>query len=80
VPEVRSGRLTAVLDVTDPEPLPPDHPLLHLPTCVVTPHLAGSQGTELSRQAELVVEEIRRFAAGEPPLHPVVADDIGRVA
>ncbi|HEY7072109.1 MAG TPA: NAD(P)-dependent oxidoreductase, partial [Acidimicrobiales bacterium] len=80
VPEVRSGRLTAVLDVTDPEPLPPDHPLLHLPACVVTPHLAGSQGTELSRQAELVVEEIRRFAAGEPPLHPVVADDIGRVA
>jgi phosphoglycerate dehydrogenase-like enzyme len=80
VPEVRSGRLTAVLDVTDPEPLPPDHPLLHLPTCVVTPHVAGSQGTELSRQAELVVEEIRRFAAGEPPLHPVVAADIGRVA
>jgi phosphoglycerate dehydrogenase-like enzyme len=80
VPEVRSGRLTAVLDVTDPEPLPPDHPLLHLPTCVVTPHLAGSQGTELSRQAELVIEEIRRFAAGEPALHPVVAADMGRVA
>ena len=80
VSEVRSGRLTAVLDVTDPEPLPPDHPLLHLATCVVTPHLAGSQGTELSRQAELVVEEIHRFAAGDPPLHPVVAADIGRVA
>jgi phosphoglycerate dehydrogenase-like enzyme len=80
VDELRAGRLTAVLDVTDPEPLPPDHPLLHLPTCVVTPHLAGSQGTELARQAELVIEEIRRFAAGEPPLHPVVAADIGRVA
>jgi phosphoglycerate dehydrogenase-like enzyme len=80
VDEVRTGRLTAVLDVTDPDPLPPDHPLLHLPTCVVTPHLAGSQGTELARQAELVIEEIRRFATGEPPLHPVVASDIGRVA
>jgi phosphoglycerate dehydrogenase-like enzyme len=80
VAELRTGRLTAVLDVTDPEPLPPDHPLLHMPTCVVTPHLAGSQGTELSRQAELVIEEIRRFAAGEPPLYPVVADDVGRVA
>jgi phosphoglycerate dehydrogenase-like enzyme len=80
VAELRTGRLTAVLDVTDPEPLPPDHPLLHMPTCVVTPHLAGSQGTELSRQAELVVEEIRRFAAGEPPLYPVVAADVGRVA
>jgi phosphoglycerate dehydrogenase-like enzyme len=80
VAELRTGRLSAVLDVTDPEPLPPHHPLLQLPTCVVTPHLAGSQGTELSRQAELVVEEIRRFAAGEPPLHPVVATDMGRVA
>ena len=80
VAELRTGRLTAVLDVTDPEPLPADHPLLHLPTCVVTPHLAGSQGTELSRQAELVIEEIRRFAAGEPPLHPVVEADLGRVA
>jgi phosphoglycerate dehydrogenase-like enzyme len=80
IPEVTSGRLTAVLDVTDPEPLPPDHPLLHVPTCVVTPHLAGSQGTELSRQAELVIEEVRRFAAGEPPLHPVAAADMDRVA
>jgi phosphoglycerate dehydrogenase-like enzyme len=80
VAELRTGRLTAVLDVTEPEPLPPGHPLLHLPTCVVTPHLAGSQGSELARQAELVVEEIRRFAAGEPPLHPVVAADMGRVA
>ena len=80
VAELRTGRLTAVLDVTEPEPLPPDHPLLHLPTCVVTPHLAGSQGSELARQAELVIEEIRRFAAGEPPLHPVVESDLGRVA
>ncbi|MFP3901687.1 MAG: hydroxyacid dehydrogenase [Acidimicrobiia bacterium] len=80
VAELRTGRITAVLDVTEPEPLPADHPLLHLPTCVVTPHLAGSQGTELSRLAELVIEEIRRFAAGEPALHPVVADDLGRVA
>ena len=69
-----------MLDVTDPEPLPPDHPLLHLPTCVVTPHLAGSQGTELSPPGRAGVEEIHRFAAGEPPLHPVVAADIGRVA
>jgi phosphoglycerate dehydrogenase-like enzyme len=80
VAELRTGRITAVLDVTDPEPLPPDHPLLALPTCVVTPHLAGSQGSELARQAELVIEEIRRFAAGEPPLHPVSAADMERVA
>jgi phosphoglycerate dehydrogenase-like enzyme len=80
VPEVESGRVTAILDVTDPEPLPADHPLLRLPGCVVTPHLAGSQGTELSRMAELVIEEIGRFARDEPALHPVFADDLGRIA
>jgi phosphoglycerate dehydrogenase-like enzyme len=78
--ELASGRISAVLDVTDPEPLPADHPLLALPNCVVTPHLAGSQGTELSRLAELVIDEIARFAAGEPALYPVLATDLERVA
>jgi phosphoglycerate dehydrogenase-like enzyme len=80
VAELAGGRITAVLDVTDPEPLPSDHPLLALPNCVVTPHLAGAQGTELSRLAELVIDEIGRFAAGEPARYPVVADDLERVA
>ena len=80
VAEVATGRLTAVLDVTDPEPLPDDHPLLHLPGCVVTPHLAGSQGTELNRLAELAIEEISRFAAGQPARHAVTADDLDRIA
>jgi phosphoglycerate dehydrogenase-like enzyme len=78
--ELRAGRISAVLDVTDPEPLPAGHPLLALPNCVVTPHLAGAQGTELSRLADLVIEEVRRFAAGEPARYPVVAADQGRVA
>jgi phosphoglycerate dehydrogenase-like enzyme len=78
--ELRIGRISAVLDVTDPEPLPAGHPLLALPNCVVTPHLAGSQGTELGRLADMVIEEVRRFAAGQPPLHPVAADDMERVA
>jgi phosphoglycerate dehydrogenase-like enzyme len=80
VAELRTGRIAAVLDVTEPEPLPAGHPLLALPNCVVTPHLAGSQGTELSRLAEYVIEEVERFAAGRPALHPVVAADRGRVA
>ena len=54
--------------------------LLRLPNAFVTPHLAGSQGTELGRMAELVLEELRRFAAGEPPLHPVTAADLPRIA
>jgi phosphoglycerate dehydrogenase-like enzyme len=80
VDELRTGRIAAVLDVTEPEPLPPDHPLLALPNCVVTPHLAGSQGTELSRLAELVIDEIGRFAAGEPARYPVAVGDLERVA
>lgn len=78
--ELRSGRLNAVLDVTDPEPLPDHHELLRLPNAFITPHLAGSQGTELGRMAELVIEELRRFQAGEPPLHPVTAADLPRIA
>jgi phosphoglycerate dehydrogenase-like enzyme len=78
--ELATGRISAVLDVTDPEPLPTYHPLLALPNCVVTPHLAGSQGTELSRLAELVIDEITRFAAGDPARYPVVAGDLERVA
>lgn len=80
VDEVASGRLTAVLDVTDPEPLPLDHPLLHLPGCVVTPHLAGAQGTELSRLADLAVEEVERWVAGTDARYPVTAADVGRIA
>lgn len=80
VAEVASRRITAVLDVTEPEPLPPDHPLLSLPGAWVTPHLAGSEGTEVSRLAELVLDEIERFCTGQPPLHPVRAEDLGGIA
>jgi phosphoglycerate dehydrogenase-like enzyme len=80
VAEVASRRLTAVLDVTDPEPLPPDHPLLRLPGAWVTPHLAGSAGAELSRMAELVLEEIERYCTGRPPLHPVHEQDLRVIA
>jgi phosphoglycerate dehydrogenase-like enzyme len=78
--EVASRRITAVLDVTEPEPLPTDHPLLSLPGTWVTPHLAGSEGTEVSRLAELVLDEIERFCTGRPPLHPVREQDLGVIA
>jgi phosphoglycerate dehydrogenase-like enzyme len=80
VTEVRTGRLNAVLDVTDPEPLPADSALLRLPNVIVTPHVAGAQGNELVRLADLVVGEIERFAAGEPPRWPVTAADWDRIA
>ncbi|WP_443042740.1 hydroxyacid dehydrogenase [Streptomyces sp. NBC_00344] len=61
-----SGRLDAFLDVTDPEPLPTDHPLLRLSNVLVTPHVAGAQGSEVRRLGRYAVEEAERFARGEP--------------
>ncbi|MEU6352015.1 hydroxyacid dehydrogenase [Streptomyces sp. NPDC047072] len=78
--ELRTGRISAILDVTDPEPLPVDSPLLSLPNVFITPHLAGSQGNELARLGEAVVEEARRVAAGEPVAHPVTEAELGRTA
>ncbi|WP_406441459.1 hydroxyacid dehydrogenase [Streptomyces sp. NBC_01613] len=63
--ELRTGRLSAVLDVTDPEPLPADSPLYDLPNAFVTPHLAGSQGNEVARLGRTVAEEAARWVAGE---------------
>ncbi|MCB0972552.1 MAG: hydroxyacid dehydrogenase, partial [Acidimicrobiales bacterium] len=73
-------RLICVLDVTDPEPLPDDHPLRRAPTVTLTPHLAGSMGTELHRLALDAAEEIRRFAAGEPARNAVTSAMLDRIA
>ncbi|NEA32696.1 hydroxyacid dehydrogenase [Streptomyces sp. SID13031] len=78
--ECRSGRLDAVLDVTDPEPLPPDSPLLDLPNVFLTPHLAGAVGNEVARLGELAVSEVERFAAGTPLRHAISPAELGRIA
>src|SRR6185369_7605436 len=62
VAELQSGRLRAALDVTDPEPLPPDHPLWGLPNVLVTPHMAGDSPGSSIRAFELAGDQIRRFA------------------
>ncbi|MET8907203.1 2-hydroxyacid dehydrogenase [Micromonospora sp. NPDC004551] len=72
VAELASGRLRAALDVTDPEPLPADHPLWELPNVLLTPHVAGSVRGLLPRAYRLVGEQVRRFAAGEPLTNRVV--------
>ena len=60
-----SGRLReAVLDVTDPEPLPQAHPLWRHPRVHITPHIASM--TQPTSAAEVVLENLRRFEAGEP--------------
>lgn len=78
--EVGSGRLYAVLDVTDPEPLPEDSPLRTSANVFLTPHLAGSQGTELGRMTEHAVDEIRRWIAGEPARNAVTRAALSRIA
>ena len=79
-PHVTSGRLRAVLDVTDPEPLPDDSVLRALPNVYLTPHLAGTQGSELGRMAEYAAEEVRRWSAGEPGLNEVHKEQLDRLA
>lgn len=64
-------RIRAVLDVTDPEILPPGHPLWECENALITPHLAGSQGNEWRRLADLAVGEVARWAAGDGFAHPV---------
>jgi phosphoglycerate dehydrogenase-like enzyme len=78
--ELRAGRIAAILDVTDPEPLPADHELLTLPNAFVTPHVAGSIGAEVVRMSELAVQEVERYARGEAPMYAVRQDDIERIA
>jgi phosphoglycerate dehydrogenase-like enzyme len=56
----------AGLDVTDPEPLPPEHPLWRLDNCLVTPHVAGPLSAAVDRFADRIAENVRRYAAGLP--------------
>jgi phosphoglycerate dehydrogenase-like enzyme len=66
VKELRTGRLRAVLDVTDPEPLPPDHPLWTVDGVFLTPHVGGSCTGVRQRSWRVAVAEIARYAAGDP--------------
>jgi phosphoglycerate dehydrogenase-like enzyme len=65
VDELRTGRLRAVLDVTEPEPLPPGHPLWTLDGVFLTPHVGGSCSGGARRAWRVAADEIRRYAAGE---------------
>ncbi|MFJ7077309.1 hydroxyacid dehydrogenase [Streptomyces sp. NPDC098781] len=78
--ELVSGRLHAVLDVTEPEPLPAGSPLYRLPNVFLTPHIAGSLGNELERLGRIVVEELERVAGGGALVHEVREVDLTRVA
>ena len=72
VTELAAGRISAALDVTDPEPLPAGHPLWKLPNVFITPHAGGSVRGLLPRAYGLAGDQLRRFVAGEPLINQVV--------
>jgi phosphoglycerate dehydrogenase-like enzyme len=66
VAALHTGRLHAALDVTDPEPLPADHPLWDAPNLLVSPHVGGASSAMEPRAYRLVREQLQRFAEGRP--------------
>lgn len=72
VAELATGRIAAALDVTDPEPLPADHPLWDMPNVLLTPHVGGAVRGMRPRAYRLVGEQLRRYACGEPLINEVV--------
>ena len=63
---LQSGRLRAALDVTDPEPLPADHPLWDAPNLLLTPHVGGAVAGFPARAYALVSRQLQRWVTGEP--------------
>ncbi len=66
----------AALDVSDPEPMPPDDPLLTLPNCIVVPHTASATVQTRNRMAELAARNLLAGLRGERPPAPVNADEV----
>ncbi|MFK4069311.1 2-hydroxyacid dehydrogenase [Streptomyces sp. NPDC029674] len=66
VAELDSGRITAALDVTDPEPLPAGHPLWHAPGVLISPHVGGSTSAFRPRAQRLLAAQLTKYVAGLP--------------
>jgi phosphoglycerate dehydrogenase-like enzyme len=69
--QLQAKRIHAVLDVTDPEPLPKGHALWSAPNCFITPHIAGSVAGFSNRGYKFAAEQVRRYMAGQPMLNQV---------
>lgn len=75
VAAVRAGRVRAALDVTDPEPLPSDHPLWGLHEVIITPHVGGDSTAMRPRVVALIKRQIARLRRGEPVENVVIEGD-----
>ena len=71
--ELSTGRIRAALDVTDPEPLPADHPLWRQPGVLISPHVGGASSAFGPRADRLIASQLARFVAGEPLANVVKA-------
>lgn len=71
VRELNSGRISAGLDVTDPEPLPAGHPLWKSPNLLISPHVGGNSAAFVPRGHQLITDQLHRIARGEPLINIV---------
>jgi phosphoglycerate dehydrogenase-like enzyme len=78
--ELQSGRIYAVLDVTEPEPPAEGSPFYTLPNCIYTPHIAGSMDPECARMADFAIDELERYLAGEPLQNAITPETLARLA
>ena len=74
VAALQEKRIRAAIDVMDPEPLPPDHPLWHAPNLLITPHIASDSAQFIKRAFQLASDQADRLAKGEP-LHNIVTGE-----
>ncbi|MEO6505366.1 MAG: 2-hydroxyacid dehydrogenase [Terrimesophilobacter sp.] len=72
VAHARDGRVMAAMDVTDPEPLPPDHPLWSIPGILITPHVGGDSTAMAPRMERLIRDQVTRLVRGDEPLNAVL--------
>jgi phosphoglycerate dehydrogenase-like enzyme len=79
IAELQSGRISAIIDVTNPEPLPSDSPLFTLPNVLLTPHMAGPMGLERSRMFAQVVDEIERYCRGKTLRGEIALESLERI-
>jgi phosphoglycerate dehydrogenase-like enzyme len=74
VTALHTGRITAAIDVADPEPLPADPPLWDAPGLLVSPHVGGASSAMWPRAYRLVRDQLRRYVAGEPLANVMTGD------
>ncbi|OWV91341.1 hydroxyacid dehydrogenase [Rhizobium sp. N122] len=78
--ELKTGRIDAVIDVTDPEIPEPGSAFYDLPNVFLTPHIAGAIGLERARLGEMTADEIERFVSGRPLLYQIRRQDLENIA